>query len=42
MLIMTLLVFSIESIQNVMDLLEDLLNALNEYVSPIDLGMDMR
>ena len=41
MLIMTLLVLSIGSIQYVMDLLADVLNALNEAIIPISFGLDM-
>jgi hypothetical protein len=41
MLIMTLLVLSIGSVQYVMDLLVDVLNVLNEVVSPVSFGLDM-
>ena len=40
-LIMTLLVLGIFSIQYVIDLLVDVLNALNEAISPIIFGLDM-
>ena len=36
-----LLVLSIGFVQYVMDLLEDVLNALNEVVSPANFGLDM-
>ena len=41
MLIMSLLVLSISSVQYVMDLLADMLNALNEVVCPVSVGLDM-
>jgi hypothetical protein len=41
MLIMSLLVLSIGSVQDVMNLLEDLLNFLNEFVCLIHLRLDM-
>ena len=41
MLIMTLLVLSISSIQYVIDLLANVLNVLNEVVSPVSFGLDM-
>ena len=42
MLIMVLLILSIGSVQYIMDLLVDVLNAHNEAVSPIDFRLDMR
>ena len=41
MLIMSLLVLSIGSVQDVMNLLADVLNALNEVVSPISFILDI-
>lgn len=41
MLIVELLVLSIGSVQYIMDLLEDVLNVLNEDISPVGFGMDM-
>ena len=41
MLIMSLLILSIESIQYVMDLLEDVMNELNEFVSLVNFRLDM-
>ena len=41
MLIMALLVLSVASTQYIMDLLVDVLNALNEVVSPVSFGLDM-
>jgi hypothetical protein len=41
MLIMSLLVLSIGSVQDVMNLLEDVLNAFNEVVCLVILGLDM-
>jgi len=41
MLIMTLFVLWIFAIQYVMDLLEDVLNALNEAIIPITIGSDI-
>jgi hypothetical protein len=41
MLIMTLLVLSIGFVQYVMDLLVDVLNVLNEVVSPVSFRLDM-
>ncbi len=41
MLIMTLLVLSIGSIQYVMDLLADVMNVLNEADSSVSFGLDM-
>jgi hypothetical protein len=41
MLIMSLLVLSIGSVQDVMNLLEDVLNVLNEFVCLIYLRLDM-
>ena len=41
MLIMKLLVLSIGFVQYVMELLADVLNALNEVVIPISLRLDM-
>jgi hypothetical protein len=41
MLIMSLLVITIGSIQYVMNLLEDVLNALNEFVFLVSLKLDM-
>jgi hypothetical protein len=42
MLIMSLLVLSIGSVQDVMNLLADVLNVLNEFVCLIYLRLDMR
>ena len=42
MLIMSLLVLSIGSVQDVMNLLVDVLNVLNEFVYLICLRLDMR
>jgi hypothetical protein len=41
MLIMSLFVLSIGSVQDVMNLLEDVLNVLNEFVCLIHLRLDM-
>jgi hypothetical protein len=41
MLIMSLLVLSIGSVQYVMNLLEDVLNVLNEVVFLVSLRLDM-
>ena len=41
MLIMTLLVLSIHYVQYVMDLLADVLNALDKVIRPIIFGLDM-
>ena len=41
MLIMTLLIFSIFFVQYVMNLLADVMNALNEVVSLVNFGLDV-
>ncbi len=41
MLIMVLLVLSIGFVQYIMDMLADVLNALNEVVSLVDFGLDV-
>ena len=41
MMIMVLLVLIIGSVQYILDLLADVLNALNEVVSPIRFRLDM-
>lgn len=41
MLIMTLIVLSISSVQYVIDLMEDVSNVLNEVVSPVNFRLDM-
>ena len=41
MLIIALLVLSISSVQYILDLLVDVLNALNEVVSPVGFGLDV-
>ena len=41
MLIMLLLLLSIGYVQDVMNLLADVLNALNEVVFPVSLRLDM-
>jgi len=41
MLIMALLVLSTGFVQYIMNLLEDVLNALNEFVSSVVFGLDM-
>jgi len=41
MLIMTLLVLSIGFVQYIMDLLADVLNALNEVVGPFSFGLNV-
>ena len=41
MLIMMLLILSIDSVQYVMALLEDVLNMLNEVISPVNFILNM-